>query len=277
MGAPALTSAHKITAHRVVAPRISSYPARTPVRAVRVHRSASASPKTTFSAQKSSPELRVHKGGSGSGTVTSDPAGINCGSECSHVFTKGTKVTLTATAASGSYFKGWIANCLNTDRSRLEAYVAPTCDVRVSGRTHAVALFGTGDGTSKLIVSKGGNGSGKITSDPAGINCGSECTHSYPTDSTVTLAAKAAKGSVFKTWAGDCKGDEKSRLKAYKNPTCAVKLDHTLRVKAIFVSKGGGGGGGHGHHGHHGHKHGGKHHGHKHHGHKHHGHKHHGH
>lgn len=53
--------------------------------------------------------LTVSKTGTGSGTVTSSPTGINCGSTCSQGFTTGTSVTLTATPASGGYdrFLGW--------------------------------------------------------------------------------------------------------------------------------------------------------------------------
>ena len=42
--------------------------------------------------------LTVVKAGSGSGTVTSSPTGIECGSTCSHTYPDGTKVTLSATS-----------------------------------------------------------------------------------------------------------------------------------------------------------------------------------
>ena len=42
-------------------------------------------------------QLTVNKDGTGSGTVTSNPAGIDCGSTCSQGFDHGTVVTLTAT------------------------------------------------------------------------------------------------------------------------------------------------------------------------------------
>jgi Divergent InlB B-repeat domain len=51
--------------------------------------------------------LTVNKSGTGSGTVASEPAGINCGSTCSAKFAQGSKVTLKATAATGSTFTGW--------------------------------------------------------------------------------------------------------------------------------------------------------------------------
>ena len=51
--------------------------------------------------------LTVTKTGAGSGTVTSGPAGISCGATCSAAWAGGTVVTLTAAAASGSWFAGW--------------------------------------------------------------------------------------------------------------------------------------------------------------------------
>src|SRR5215471_19184269 len=49
----------------------------------------------------------ISKAGSGTGTVTSDPAGIDCGTACQSVFHGGLLVTLTATPAAGSVFSGW--------------------------------------------------------------------------------------------------------------------------------------------------------------------------
>ncbi len=51
--------------------------------------------------------MTVTKAGSGSGTVTSAPEGISCGSDCSQSYSSGTSVTLTASASSGSVFAGW--------------------------------------------------------------------------------------------------------------------------------------------------------------------------
>ena len=49
--------------------------------------------------------LTVAKSGTGGGVVTA--TGINCGSDCSELYTSGSSVTLTATASSGSSFAGW--------------------------------------------------------------------------------------------------------------------------------------------------------------------------
>jgi hypothetical protein len=51
--------------------------------------------------------LPVTKAGSGSGSVTSSPAGIDCGATCTAPFDLGTSVTLTARPAPGSIFDGW--------------------------------------------------------------------------------------------------------------------------------------------------------------------------
>ena len=58
--------------------------------------------------------LAVQLAGSGSGTVTSSPAGIDCGSTCSQDFPVDNLVTLTATAAPGSEFTGWSGPCTGT-------------------------------------------------------------------------------------------------------------------------------------------------------------------
>ena len=55
----------------------------------------------------SRPQVNVTRAGSGTGTVTSSPAGINCGNACTASFAPGTNITLTATPAAGSAFAGW--------------------------------------------------------------------------------------------------------------------------------------------------------------------------
>ncbi len=51
--------------------------------------------------------LTVDKTGSGSGTVTSTPAGIDCGTDCDEAYLPGTSVTLIATPTFDSTFGGW--------------------------------------------------------------------------------------------------------------------------------------------------------------------------
>ena len=58
--------------------------------------------------------LTVVKAGTGSGTVTSNPVGIACGTNCSANFVKGAVVTITATPTTGSTFAGWSGVCTGT-------------------------------------------------------------------------------------------------------------------------------------------------------------------
>ena len=55
--------------------------------------------------------LTVAKSGAGSGTVTSVPAGIDCGTICSASFASATPLALTGTPSPGSCFIGWSAFC----------------------------------------------------------------------------------------------------------------------------------------------------------------------
>jgi len=79
--------------------------------------SAAKSVTATFNVIKYT--LTVGKAGTGSGTVTSSPSGINCGTTCSTSFNSGTVVTLTATPATGSTFAGWSGACTGTGSCKM--------------------------------------------------------------------------------------------------------------------------------------------------------------
>src|SRR5439155_3509837 len=68
----------------------------------------------------------------GSGTVTSTPTGITCGTTCSGTYASGTGVTLTATPATGSTFTGWSGGgCSGTG----------SCTMAMSAATTVSATF----------------------------------------------------------------------------------------------------------------------------------------
>jgi hypothetical protein len=77
------------------------------------------------------PTLTLAKSGTGSGTVTSSPPGINCGADCSASYNSGAAVTLTASADAGSYFTGWSAPCSGNG----------TCTVTLTADTQITAAF----------------------------------------------------------------------------------------------------------------------------------------
>jgi hypothetical protein len=79
--------------------------------------------------------LTVTKNGTGSGTVTSVPPGIDCGAICSDTYAGPTTlVTLTATPdpTPDHRFLGWGGTCSGTS----------TCEVAVEGDVTVTATFG---------------------------------------------------------------------------------------------------------------------------------------
>jgi uncharacterized repeat protein (TIGR02543 family) len=76
--------------------------------------------------------LTVNRTGTGNGTVTSNPAGINCGADCTETYNGNTVVALTATPAAGSSFAGWSGDCSGTD---------PTTSVTMNANKTCTATF----------------------------------------------------------------------------------------------------------------------------------------
>ncbi|MBK7659400.1 MAG: hypothetical protein IPJ28_09680 [Betaproteobacteria bacterium] len=77
--------------------------------------------------------LAVSIAGEGLGTVTSIPAGIDCGATCAADFPQGATVNLQAIAAAGSLFAGWSGACTGTG----------PCVVTMNAATQVSASFTT--------------------------------------------------------------------------------------------------------------------------------------
>src|SRR5207245_11779730 len=112
--------------------------------------------------------LSVDPAGTGSGTVSSSPLGISCGTDCSESYDSGTVVTLTAAPASGSIFGSW---------SGCDAVSGSTCTVTMSGARTVSAIFNVQQFT--LTVNRAGTGTATVSSSPLGISCGTNCSASY--------------------------------------------------------------------------------------------------
>ncbi len=95
--------------------------------------------------------VTVTKAGGGTGTVTSDPDGMNCGTDCSEqeaVYTCGTEITLTATPDKGYVFSGWSGHCTGKD----------ACTLTAEGTIAVTAFF-----TPPTQIIGDVNGDGEIT------------------------------------------------------------------------------------------------------------------
>jgi len=171
-----------------------------------------------FAASEAESTLTVTKQGTGTGTVKSAPAGIDCGSECEADFPVNELVTLTATADPGSEINAWTAGtCIEETED--------TCTVRMDKAREVKATFASQAQTFQLTLTPEGTGTGTVTSEPAGINCGATCSHSFSAGEEVTLSAEAAVGSEFSGWSG-CDSEPEGK--------CKVTMSAAREVKASF-------------------------------------------
>ncbi len=137
---------------------------------------------TVPGAAPSSYRLMVDQTGPGSGTVTSDAPGINCGGACSAAFTSGTSVALIAEPASGSTFTGWGGDCSGDG----------ACTLTMDGAHIVRANFSAPGKTYSLTVNAGSNGS--VT--PAG-------TSTRNAGEVVSITAVPNSGYHFVNWTGN--------------------------------------------------------------------------
>jgi hypothetical protein len=148
--------------------------------------------------------LSVSKAGTGSGTVTSSPAGINCGSTCSAEFEEGEVVSLSTTPASGSTFAGWSGACTGTG----------ACEVTITEAASVTATFN---------LQSSGEGGKTNPPPPPTPTCATNASLCPP--STATAASKAQVKSGKAALQISCPGPG----------TCSGKL--TLSAK-ITTGKG---------------------------------------
>jgi len=158
----------------------------------------------------------------GTGTVTSSPSGINCGTACSASYFTGIPVSLTASPGSGYSFAGWSGACSGTGG----------CTVTMNGAESVSASF------TPIIFSLSVStaGSGTITSSPAGINCGSTCSANYAIGTQVTLTAAPASGWNFNGWGGACSGTAPCTVTMSAAQTVSATFTQSLFALSVSVS-----------------------------------------
>jgi hypothetical protein len=162
--------------------------------------------------------LAAAKTGTGTGLVSSSPAGIDCGATCSYTYLAGTVVTVATTPSSGSTFRGWSGGgCSGT----------AACTLTGNGSVTVTATFDTSSTpptATTYTLSVITKGPGSISSNSGGISCGSVCSAAYASGTIVTLTATPGNNARFAGWFGGCSG----------TGTCTVTVDKAISVTAAF-------------------------------------------
>lgn len=172
--------------------------------------------------QKPKNQISIRVEGSGSGSIISEPYGINCGNRapsncpthktdflysclpagnttCVAEFDRNSAVELIAQADLNSAFIGFGGQNDCSDGH-----------ITLNGQRYCVAYFSA---LHTLTVSQAGSGMGTIHSydhalEPTGIECGQKCSQQFAQGKTVMLKATSQEGSQFSHWVGDCSGDK---------------------------------------------------------------------
>ena len=176
---------------------------------------------TTFTS-----EWPLHTTVTGSGTVTSNTGGINCGVTCDASYANNASVTLTATPSGGQTFTGWTGTTTGcTQNAGPPATI--TCPMNQARNINAAF---TGSSLyyplATTVV-----GSGTVTSNIAGIDCDPDCAETYAANTAVTLTATPAAGQSFIGWTGDTTGCTPN---AGPPATLACTMDQARNITATF-------------------------------------------
>jgi len=165
------------------------------------------------------PKLKITKDGTGTGTVTSAPAGIDCGSTCSATFAENEVVKLTGAPGANTQPVAW-SGCDTVTGSN-------ECEVTMNAAREVTATFTLVK--HSLTVTKSGPGPGAVvggsTDEPNTIDCGATCGHEYPHGTLVTLEGTGNPRPVVWTGCDAVNGSDK----------CEVTLTGAELVDAEFL------------------------------------------
>lgn len=172
---------------------------------------------------RASRQLTVSRSGAGQGAVTSSPSGLDCGSSCSARFPYGTYVWLSPVPAAGSAFSGWSGDCTGMG----------SCAVTLDVDRNVTALFERLSYQLTLVVE--GNGTGLVTSAPAGIECGPTCAARFEPGAKVLLTAAPSADSVFAGWSvAECGSSKSCALTSAANRTVVARFG--AKPNIMFVT-----------------------------------------
>ena len=174
--------------------------------------------KYTFETPATTYKLTVTKTGSGSGTVTSNPAGISCGGTCEAEFAEEEVVGLFVSPASGSEFVKWTGACTGSGACQVTMDEAKSVGVEFAIESE--------EEEKEEEESGGGGGGGGGNSGGGGSSSGGGSTPPpAPTPTAQPLIANpviAVKGNKAQIKV-KCRGDEGARCRGVAKLIAKVK------------------------------------------------------
>jgi Divergent InlB B-repeat domain len=133
---------------------------------------------------------------SGGGSVELEAGGqsLPCLTGCTDLMLDGdTVIEGLAAADAGWRVGGWSGGCTSSDDA---------CEIQLEGPTHVTVTFVR----APVVLSVHVRGKGRVTSSPAGVDCGKSCRHAFKPGIHVRLTTSPAAGWRFGGWSGGCAG-----------------------------------------------------------------------
>jgi hypothetical protein len=136
--------------------------------------------------------ITITKSGTGTGTVIIEGPGgpVVCGNDCTATYPAGIGISFNVLPDATSEFIGWAGDPDCADGS-VVMDADKTCNAVFTRQTRTLEVF------------LGGSGSGRVLSDPQGIDCGADCSEDYTVNTPVTLTAVPDANSFLAGWQGD--------------------------------------------------------------------------
>jgi len=196
--------------------------------------------------------LAITKSGTGNGSISSSPSGIECGSVCSAQYNHGAVVTLTPAPNAGSVFTGWSGGgcsgngmciiTLNSDTSTTATFTAVqagTPKISVKPKSLNFGSLKAGSTSSAKSITVNNTGKGSLTINSITLS-GSNASEFNLTNDCTTVSAKSSC-TVLITFTPTISYGKKSALISIasndpQKPTVNVKLLGQVLPPKISVS-----------------------------------------
>ena len=158
--------------------------------------------------------VAVTRAGDGEGSLS--VGGEACAGDCALDLVYGASLNVVANPAAGSTFSGFTGDC-----------VGGACSLTLTNDVTITATFTRNTYAHTVSVASVRGGLGRVTSTPAGVDCGSACVASFAHGELVTFTAEPEPGSTFLGWSdsgGACSGVG----------TCSITVSATRTLSASF-------------------------------------------